>query len=477
MGIAIALLTMQEGRYPADTAAYGAKTVAASLIVSMLFDLKKGISNLIRADIMAMAAFYFLTLFEFLFPQAMFNTMAHPVSATVATQVVMISFVGMLVGRHLIHPKRQPFQKVMTHEIPAGVLTALFWTAFCVGYMHQWMAPKVGWDPVKWIDFSMAARFEQPWGRGRLGDFGALLYELNMLINLVPPLAGIILARRHRFGGIALTMVMLAYLLTLFLAFAGGTRNVLATFLVTFIIGYAFAAPKGRKVELIALSGVAAALLIFGTLTMLHIRTVGLKKYVAGELPMSVGKAESLYVDYNLFNISKLTEVFPKRMPYLGFEVAYLAVIRPIPRALWPGKPEGLSNSIEKALGYEGGNITISASCAGEAYMAGGFFGAFVCALVFGAVNGWWSHLASPRNSELGILIYSSGFFAAVISMRSVFTYTTALLPTIAAIVGSAYLVKILAEKARRAAFLGGNKRVQIHRATNRPAPPQPPQK
>jgi hypothetical protein len=34
----------------------------------------------------------------------------------------------------------------------------------------------------------------------------------------------------------------------------------------------------------------------------------------------------------------------------------------------------------------------------------------------------------------MGILIYASGFFAAVISMRSMLVFTTALLPTIAAI-------------------------------------------
>ena len=472
MTIAIALLTLQ-GQYPADIAAYGAKWTAGALFISALFDLRRGLSNLIRADVMAMLAFYFLTLFEFLFPQALFNTMAHHQSATVATQVVLVTFLGMIIGRHLIHPKRQPFREVMTYEIPAGILVGMFWIAFFMGYLHQWSAPKVGWDPIKWLNYSMSARFEQPWGRGRLGDIHALLYELNMLINLLPPLAGIILARRHRFSGASIALVMAAYFLTLFLAFCGGTRNVLATFLVTFVIGFAFASPKARKKELIAISMAAVALLVFGTVTMIHIRTVGLKKYMSEELPVSVGKAESLYVDYNLYNISKLSEVVPTRLPYLGIEVAYLAAIRPIPRAIWPGKPEGLSNSIEKSLGYEGGNVTISASCAGEAYMAGGMFGAVLCGLIFGAINGWWSHLASPRNSELGILIYSSGFFAAVISMRSVFTYTTALLPTVAAIVGGTYLVKHLMEKARSSAFRGGNKARQIQR-TARPMPKRP---
>ena len=316
-------------------------------------------------------------------------------------------------------------------------------------------------------------RFEQPWGRGRFGDFSAMLYELNMLINLVPPLAGIILARRQRFGVISLTLVVCGFLLTLFIAIAGATRSVLATYLITFIIGFAFAAPKGRKKELLILSGAATALMMFGTVAMLHIRSQGLKKFLNGEAAFSITKADTLYVDYNLCNIANLTTVFPSRVPYLGLEVPYLALIRPIPRALWKGKPEGLTNSIEHALGDFTGKITISASFAGEAYMAGGFFGVLLCGLFFGAVNGWWSHLMGPRNSELGVLIYSSGFFAAVISMRSLFTYTTALLPTVAAIVGTSYLVRYLVRKARSLAFSSRSRTGGTGRAsrTGRPGP------
>jgi len=375
-------------------------------------------------------------------------------NAAKAINLVLVGFAGLLIGRHLIHPKRQPLQQLLTHEIPPGILLLIFWGAFCIGYLHQWVSPAVSFDPVKWMDYTLKPRFEQPWGRGRYGDFSAMLYELNMVINLVPPLAGIIVARRQRFGALSLTLVVCGFLFALFIAFAGATRSVLASFLVTFIIGFAFASPKGRKKELIVYSGIAAAFMMFGTVAMLHIRSQGLKKFLSGEAAYSITKADSFYVDYNLCNIASLTTVFPDRMPYLGLEVPYLALIRPIPRALWKGKPEGLSNSIEHALGDYSGKITISASFAGEAYMAGGFLGVLLCGIFFGALNGWWSHLMGPRNSELGVLIYASGFFAAVISMRSLFTYTTALLPTVAAIVGTSFLVRYLVKKARSLAFV-----------------------
>jgi hypothetical protein len=59
----------------------------------------------------------------------------------------------------------------------------------------------------------------------------------------------------------------------------------------------------------------------------------------------------------------------------------------------------------------------------------------------FGFICTWWSHLASPKNSEIGVLIYASGFVAVAISMRSLFVFTTALLPTIIAALGGRWLV------------------------------------
>jgi hypothetical protein len=67
----------------------------------------------------------------------------------------------------------------------------------------------------------------------------------------------------------------------------------------------------------------------------------------------------------------------------------------------------------------------------------------------------------------MGILIYASGFFAAVISMRSLFVFTTALMPTMVGIVTGIYLVRFLSARvARLASGLRGRVR---------PPPRQPP--
>jgi hypothetical protein len=209
---------------------------------------------------------------------------------------------------------------------------------------------------------------------------------------------------------------------------------------VTLLIGYAFALPRTRQKEILVLGGVCATMMVIATPVMLAFRSVGIKNWLRGDFTPPPVEEKTVFVDYNLYAVCKIMEQFPARHDYLGLEIPYTALIRPIPRAIWSGKPEGLSYTIEEAMGVEG--LTISATFVGEAYMAGGFFAVFVTGIFFGALTGWWSYLASSKNSELGILIYASGFFAAVISMRSLFVLTSAMLPTIAAIVLGTLVVK-----------------------------------
>jgi hypothetical protein len=423
---------------PTSLARYAAICVGVGLAGSVMVDLKRGLWNLPRADLFALLAFYFLTLFEFLFPQANFNTLTTPDAARAGLNVVLLAFAGLLIGRHLFRSKRQPFEHTLTHAVPIGWLIALFWFSAFLGYLHMLMA--VDFNVLEMIERFMEPRFTQPWSRGKFGDWKALLYELGLILQLLPPLAGIMLARRRQFPAWHLVPMCVVLGITFFSGFASGTRNVFASYLVTFLIGYAFALPRERNKELVLLGSACALVMVFATYFMLQFRTVGLKSYLQGNVYLvAADTPRTLYVDYNLYSICRLVEIFPNQRGYLGLEIPYLALIRPIPRAIWKSKPEGMSTSIEEALGVQG--LTIAASFAGEAYMSGGNIAVLFVALGFGAVLGWWSALASPRNSELGILIYALGFFAAVISMRSLLVFTTALLPTAAGLIAGTWLV------------------------------------
>src|SRR5689334_23228064 len=65
----------------ARSAAWGA---GASVAVTILFDLRGGLQNLMRTDILALVGLYFLTLFEFIFLQPELDILTDPTSAKTA---------------------------------------------------------------------------------------------------------------------------------------------------------------------------------------------------------------------------------------------------------------------------------------------------------------------------------------------------------------------------------------------------------
>lgn len=436
-GLFITISTVQ-GTVSSQIAAYMAWGIGFSLVVSILIDLHQGIRNLVRTDVMALCSLYFLTFFEFLTPQTRFDQILAPPAVFAGGTACVWGFAGIAIGRHLTSTGRAHFASLFERPVSTAFIIKVYWFCLVVGYFYIFLS--VNFNPIEVISQCMDARFSQSWSRGRFGDWKAVLGELGLLIYVIPAISGVVLAKRDIYTKSQLIQVMSGFAFTLFYGFAGGTRNIFASYLVTFLIGFAFSLPRRKTMQLIVVSGITACMLLLAARVMLEFRTMGLKYYLSGEMKEALAEADTeFFVDYNLYVICELTEIFPSRYHFMGWEIPYLAVIRPIPRALWPGKPEGMSLSIEEALGAEG--LTLASSFVGEAYVSYGFVGVFLVGLFFGAIFGWWSRLASPHNSDFGVLVYASGFFAAVISMRSLFVFTTAVLPTVGAILIGQFLL------------------------------------
>ena len=440
---------------PTQIARFAAIGTALSLLASIACDARRGgLRNLVRADLLALISLYYLTLCEFLFPQPMFDTMVVAPSVTRGVIACFVGFAGLVIGRHLISGKRQPFESLFTAPVSTTLIFSVFAISFFGGFAY--MLACCNFNPVLMVRWFMEPRFSQPWSRGALGDWRAMLHELEMLLFLVPPLGGVVLARRKRFSTPAILFVCFGVFFTLFYGFCSGTRYFLAAYLITLVAGFAFAASARQKKEIIVASVVAAVVMLISTVLMLEFRHMGLRAFFAHDYEEweTPGEAQddrpTLYVDLNLYPICRIVETFPRVHDYLGFEMPFLAIVRPVPRALWPGKPEGVSFPIEDVVGADG--WTVAATFVGEAYMSGGNLAVFLIALALGALARWWGLLASPRNSEFGVLIYASGFFAAAMAMRSMLVLTTALLPSVVGIIGGfIFIRRIKSIKARRA--------------------------
>jgi oligosaccharide repeat unit polymerase len=412
--------------------------VGLALVLSLVVDYRRNLRNIVRADLMAIASLYFLTLFEFLLPQPAFDSLVTLQEVQPALNACLFGFAGLALGRHLAPPAGRSLRTLLRREVSPKLLIILFAIALFGGYFYMLLA--VDFNVFDLVDCFMWPRFTQPWGRGRLGDWKALVGEFGMILYLVPPIAGIVYAKRREFSPQQRLFVAAGFLFTMFYGFSSGTRNIFATYLTTFLVAYAFTSEGRNKRELLTICILSVAAMVFATVTMLEFRNIGLRAYISGYKEVKEDNREkAFFVDYNLYVISKLAEAFPRRFDYLGFEIPYLAVIRPIPRAIWAGKPEGMSIPIEDAVGVEG--LTLASSFVGEAYMSGGMLGVLLTGLAFGSITGWWNRLGQPGNSAFGQLVFASGFFAAVISMRSMFVFTTAILPTVAALVLGNWLI------------------------------------
>jgi oligosaccharide repeat unit polymerase len=419
--------------YPAvQSATEMARIVAISigiaLLVSFSFDSRRGIRNLLRSDVLCLLAIYGLTLLEFLFPQVKFNEMATPEQTSTALNIVLVGISAMAIGRHLVAQRSVASPDLNFQEISNNTIFLLFLISAFLGYLAILLS--VNFNLLEVGENLLKPRFAQPWSRGRLGGWDSLIYELGLLRYSLSPLAALLLNRRQSFSSLKLVLVLSITGFTWFYDFASGTRNILIIDIATFVMAYVLTLPKNTIQNTLMPIVLSIVLIFSASYHMLEFRQMGLGAYINNYADASEDSRETLAVDYNLASIGQLASAFPEQHPFLGLEVLTWALIKPVPRAFWPGKPEGLSVSIEQIMSAQG--WTVASTYLGESYMMGGMVGVILISLFLGMLSTWWNRMAMQQQSDYGLVIFALGCFAALIAMRSMFWLTTAMLPVIA---------------------------------------------
>jgi len=420
--------------------------VGLGLAASVALDYRRGLRNLIRTDIVCLSALYFLTYVEFLFPQPQFNEVAATYDVLGASQLVILGMGCLALTRHMGF--RSKFRELPHLSGVAGLSPnqwmGLFWIASALGYFYVLIA--VNFNIFEMVEEMMRARFSQPWGRGKYGDWKALLYELSLFIYLIPPVYGILLAQRKKLPVFGFLVATLIAGFTLFYGFSSGTRNVFATYVAGMIGAYLLVLPKLKIPHVVVATLLGGGLLYFATNHMLAFRQIGLANYLEYGSPHEEDDTDqTFFIDANLLNMGLVMDSIPSRHGFAGWDVPYNALVRPIPRAVWPGKPEGLKVAIEEAAGMEG--LTLSITFVGEAYMAAGAWGVALAGAFFGALCGVWNSLFRGRWDPFSQLVYAAGFFPAAISMRSLFAFSTAILPIFGLLAIAAILRRTQAQR------------------------------
>jgi hypothetical protein len=403
--------------------------VGLALTASILIDCRKGLQNVFRTDLICLVATYYLTLAEFLFPQdidAMFKLNGTE-GITTALSAILLGIGGLTVGRHLVQTQTTRSHRLNFGDVSSKSLFRVFICSALLGYFYMLMS--VDFDFARLIDAMLQPRFSQPWGRGKLGDWRVFFQELALLIYIVPGLSGIIWNRRRDFSILQLVAVLSILLLTLFYGFASGTRNIFISYIMLLVMGYLVTLPRYRIINTVIPVALTMGASLFASHYMVQFRNIGLLNYLNDPNRFTLAENATLSIDYNIYSIRLIVDNFPQVHDYLGWEILYWCLIRPIPRVLFPWKPTELSVSIESLAGASG--YTMSATYIGESYMMAGMLGVLAMSLALGALAAWWNRLALQKQSAYAMIMYSLGFGAAGITMRSLLWFTTMILPIV----------------------------------------------
>jgi hypothetical protein len=428
--LGMAHLQIAGGQTPSDMAGRVAVTTLVGLAGNVFFDAQKGWRNLFRTDFMCLVGLYGLTLLEFLFPQSDFDRLLTIAQTIAALNVILIGMAGIVIGRHWVTPRPMRSSWLTFGAVSSQLLFKAFLGATLIGYLNMLLAVK--FDPMALIDGMLGPRFSEPWARSSVGGIRSLVSEWSLMLNAIPPLAGVLWNRRSQFSKVQLGLVLAILALTFFQGFSGGTRNVLVAYVATFLVGYLLTLPKNTLWNTLIPIGVAVVVVGYASYHMLEFRTMGLRNYITNQVYESDTVRTTLAVDYNLWSLGLIVDAFPQKHEFIGSEILIWALVKPIPRIFWPGKPLGLSVSIEEIAGAQG--WTVAATYLGEAYMMAGTIGVIGVSLGFGVLCAWWNRLALQRQSDYAMLVFALGFFVLAVSMRSMFWLTTTALPIVALI-------------------------------------------
>jgi hypothetical protein len=413
---------------------------------SYLLDWRKGLRNLIRVDVFALLAFYFLTFFEFLFTQTQFDIVVIPTDVVTAVHLLLAGLAAMVIGRHLDVFPKGILDRIGAVQMQKGDFLLIFFGATFLNFLPMLLA--VDFNPVAWFEETLKSRFNRAWARGQLGNLSSLLHELQLLGYVMPPVAGLIFARWRAYKKSALVFVGFFLLLLWYTAFSGGTRNIFAIQIAGFFAGYFIIQPKLRLKVIIPAVLTVGVLFVVLSDHMLSFRSMGLGDYVKyGYYKAEYKEFEEDYlgdayqaepesgyfVDYNVHRLSQLVAAVPYVHDHIGWNMPWVALTKPIPRAFWPGKPLGLKVGLEEAVGAEG--YTVAVTWVGEAYLAGGLLWIVPIGLIIGAFCAFWNYLANFLHCPFALIVFASGFYATLLLMRSLMFFTTALLPSIALVV------------------------------------------
>jgi len=307
--------------------------------------------------------------------------------------------------------------------------------------------------------------------RGGVGGWEVFLQPFAFMAPVVPTLAALSWVRFGQEGKAALPLkvvVTACAALLIFMMFLGGSRGNMAVFLAgPAAIWLLFGRRLPRAVFWAAT--IVAFLLLIGMWEYQMRKRSDLLEDVSGFQdiveetsfnPMETHRDNNLY----LFTLNVM--YMPNPYPFEGYFDFYLMLVNPIPRAIWPGKPKGIQESVYTFQTARGpasrgplkvGTASLSSSIVSDGYKMHHYFGIALYGVIFGLMASVWDSVGQRRLfvSKLYFILNAAWLFWLLWSFRSSFAWITGMYS-----VWGAYLFCFTASKF--AGGLGLRRRVEL---------------
>lgn len=318
-------------------------------------------------------------------------------SALVATGV----FAGAMWAGVLARAWRMPpfFVSVVARPLQTSTTIKIIPVCLLLGLSNYIYA--VNFDIGEMLSYVGQGRWSAPWSRGQLGGWDAFLDHTQYFGYVLPSLAALLVVRRGWASPASLLAVTAAAIQVAFLS-QGGGRRIVGVAVGAAILVWALSQRRLRPKTVfgVALSVIA---LLWTMQLMLEIRSRGYERFVE-----EGWSYEYLHVDDNFLRLAQVIEIVPAEHPFVYARQPLFAMIRPIPRVFWEGKPVDAGFDLASNLGLHG--VSLSTSIVGEWYLSFGWV-----AVLFGG----WLHgrLASAANALRGGAIVSTNPIAFALTV------------------------------------------------------------
>jgi oligosaccharide repeat unit polymerase len=414
VGTVLALAFIPRNPFPAGELASSATAMALGLAAAPIAASFRNLRTMLRAEHLLVIAPIYWLLMDLI--QGTYDLVDVDKASIEAAFLAIGLFVCGLWFAALLPPHFSPkaLAKSASRRLSGKLLFRIILIFFILGIFKY--AYPCNFDPALMLDGLMAERNSAPWARGsQATGIGAVLDHLGYFGYLLPTLTVLLWTRSRRLNPPVIIAIALSLMMAAFLAQLGGRRIIGVIFgaaLICWIIEQ-----EKLKIQHLLLVVVTSVVLLTGMQYMLEVRSVGVKDFLQQGAEL---RQTNLRVDDNFLRLSQIISIVPKQHPYVYEKQVIFALIRPIPRAMWPTKPLNPGFDLTVALGDQGMEGTsLTSSVIGEWYYSFGWVGVFIGGLIYGRLAGLASLLLVKDAESAGAIVYSLLAMTLFVGMRS----------------------------------------------------------